>query len=466
MRFGNWIYIDECTLNTDNCAAEATCTDNDGSFTCACNVGWTGSGVTCSDNDECTLNTDNCNARRRARTTTGRSRARATIDSGGNSLNAWIIVGGVVAALVVIVLVIVIVSAVVRRRNTVDPKVAAFNVYDQERLGMTTNNMYAAGQLKTGTASSNAMYNADFNQYASLKKQQPYDALDRGAETPATYASATDPWTSYETSAGGSAPWASYETSAGGSAPWASYETSAGGSAPWASYETSAGGADTAALLRNPAYEGGGASNGVGHRGSRFSLRLDRNMTYERGPATLAVAERLFAKTAEGHYEDAAGLRLPADLVDYHLVVLAAGAPSKDVVTLGPTGFAVNGNAYTADGDGDFVDRHGRRLITKIASSTADDPAFAETGGDDVGDGGATTVASATAAAAAPVANRTVSTSSYFGNVDAVAARQAQLFGASTAAPAAKTAKTTAATGGAGKAEAFGFGALEEATAF
>ena len=53
---------DECTLGTDNCDANATCTDTPGSFTCACNAGYTGDGVTCTDDDECTLGTDNCSA--------------------------------------------------------------------------------------------------------------------------------------------------------------------------------------------------------------------------------------------------------------------------------------------------------------------------------------------------------------------------------------------------------------------
>ena len=40
--------IDECTEETDNCAAIiATCTDTEGSFTCACNSGYRGDGVSC-----------------------------------------------------------------------------------------------------------------------------------------------------------------------------------------------------------------------------------------------------------------------------------------------------------------------------------------------------------------------------------------------------------------------------------
>ena len=40
--------VDECTLNTDDCHATfATCTNTDGSFTCTCNTGYDGDGVTC-----------------------------------------------------------------------------------------------------------------------------------------------------------------------------------------------------------------------------------------------------------------------------------------------------------------------------------------------------------------------------------------------------------------------------------
>ncbi|XP_072023178.1 lactadherin-like [Amphiura filiformis] len=37
----------ECTLGTDNCDANAACTDTDSSFTCICNAGYGGDGVTC-----------------------------------------------------------------------------------------------------------------------------------------------------------------------------------------------------------------------------------------------------------------------------------------------------------------------------------------------------------------------------------------------------------------------------------
>ena len=54
--------IDECIAGTDNCHDNATCTNTDGSFTCSCNVGFSGSGVNCTDIDECTTNTDSCHA--------------------------------------------------------------------------------------------------------------------------------------------------------------------------------------------------------------------------------------------------------------------------------------------------------------------------------------------------------------------------------------------------------------------
>ncbi len=39
--------VDECTEGTDNCNANAACTNTVGSFTCACNEGFSGDGVDC-----------------------------------------------------------------------------------------------------------------------------------------------------------------------------------------------------------------------------------------------------------------------------------------------------------------------------------------------------------------------------------------------------------------------------------
>ena len=41
--------VNECLNPADNnCHTHATCTDNDGSYTCTCNSGYTGNGVSCS----------------------------------------------------------------------------------------------------------------------------------------------------------------------------------------------------------------------------------------------------------------------------------------------------------------------------------------------------------------------------------------------------------------------------------
>lgn len=39
--------IDECNTNAHNCSADGTCSNIPGSFTCACNAGYTGNGTTC-----------------------------------------------------------------------------------------------------------------------------------------------------------------------------------------------------------------------------------------------------------------------------------------------------------------------------------------------------------------------------------------------------------------------------------
>ena len=38
---------DECDLGEDDCHDNAVCTDTDGSFTCACESGYSGDGKTC-----------------------------------------------------------------------------------------------------------------------------------------------------------------------------------------------------------------------------------------------------------------------------------------------------------------------------------------------------------------------------------------------------------------------------------
>jgi hypothetical protein len=54
--------VDECATGASNCAADATCTNTPGSFTCTCNAGFEGDGVTCADIDECATGASNCAA--------------------------------------------------------------------------------------------------------------------------------------------------------------------------------------------------------------------------------------------------------------------------------------------------------------------------------------------------------------------------------------------------------------------
>ncbi|XP_078609027.1 uncharacterized protein LOC144880613 [Branchiostoma floridae x Branchiostoma japonicum] len=52
--------VDECETGTDNCSPDASCTNIPGSFTCVCNPGYRGDGVTCTDVDECASNNGGC----------------------------------------------------------------------------------------------------------------------------------------------------------------------------------------------------------------------------------------------------------------------------------------------------------------------------------------------------------------------------------------------------------------------
>ena len=63
--------LDECAAETDNCSINATCTDSDPGFTCACNAGYSGDGVSCTEFDECSQGTDNCSANATCTNTVG-----------------------------------------------------------------------------------------------------------------------------------------------------------------------------------------------------------------------------------------------------------------------------------------------------------------------------------------------------------------------------------------------------------
>ena len=47
------IDVDECESDTDNCDMNANCINTNGSFMCACNIGWSGDGVVCKGKHLC-----------------------------------------------------------------------------------------------------------------------------------------------------------------------------------------------------------------------------------------------------------------------------------------------------------------------------------------------------------------------------------------------------------------------------
>ena len=51
----------EC-VSTNNCDANADCTDTSGSYVCNCRSGYVGDGISCANVNECDLNYDNCHA--------------------------------------------------------------------------------------------------------------------------------------------------------------------------------------------------------------------------------------------------------------------------------------------------------------------------------------------------------------------------------------------------------------------
>ncbi|HWJ86207.1 MAG TPA: calcium-binding EGF-like domain-containing protein [Cellulomonas sp.] len=52
--------MDECALEIDDCAPDATCTNTPGAWECTCKDGWLGDGRTCVDADECRMQTAGC----------------------------------------------------------------------------------------------------------------------------------------------------------------------------------------------------------------------------------------------------------------------------------------------------------------------------------------------------------------------------------------------------------------------
>ena len=56
---------------TDDCDANAACINNDGSYECECNVGFSGDGLTCDDINECLDGTAQCQANSACQNTVG-----------------------------------------------------------------------------------------------------------------------------------------------------------------------------------------------------------------------------------------------------------------------------------------------------------------------------------------------------------------------------------------------------------
>ncbi len=52
--------IDECADGASDCGANAVCINEDGGFSCACDEGYVGDGIICEDIDECTDESDDC----------------------------------------------------------------------------------------------------------------------------------------------------------------------------------------------------------------------------------------------------------------------------------------------------------------------------------------------------------------------------------------------------------------------
>ena len=52
--------VNECNTSNGGCDSNATCENTPGSRTCTCNSGYSGSGTTCDDDNECSDNTDDC----------------------------------------------------------------------------------------------------------------------------------------------------------------------------------------------------------------------------------------------------------------------------------------------------------------------------------------------------------------------------------------------------------------------
>jgi hypothetical protein len=78
---GNWV------LRLQTCGVDALCTDTDGSYTCACSVGYSGDGLTCADVDECAVDKDNCDPHARCTNSKGSFSCACNIGYSGSGVS-------------------------------------------------------------------------------------------------------------------------------------------------------------------------------------------------------------------------------------------------------------------------------------------------------------------------------------------------------------------------------------------
>ena len=76
--------IDECTTNQHSCDANAACSNTIGSYSCACNTGYSGNGTVCQDIDECATNQHSCDANAACSNTAGSFSCNCTSGYSGN----------------------------------------------------------------------------------------------------------------------------------------------------------------------------------------------------------------------------------------------------------------------------------------------------------------------------------------------------------------------------------------------
>ncbi|XP_015750125.1 PREDICTED: fibulin-1-like isoform X2 [Acropora digitifera] len=76
--------IDECSTSPSPCHVNAQCNNTIGSYRCACNVGYTGNGKTCTDINECSSSPSACHVNAQCNNTIGSYRCACNLGFTGN----------------------------------------------------------------------------------------------------------------------------------------------------------------------------------------------------------------------------------------------------------------------------------------------------------------------------------------------------------------------------------------------